>query len=89
MAETEKDPVHTLTDEDIVSTPLTRRSLLAQTGLVLGLAGVAAIGAAQKPATAGDRKGPDRGPSPLCFCVPPQLGGGSTTSSGVARALVP
>ncbi len=46
MAETKKDPVHTLTDEDIVSTTLTRRSLLAQTGLVLGLAGVAAIGAA-------------------------------------------
>ena len=38
--------MHTLTDEDIVSTTLTRRSLLAQTGLVLGLAGVAAIGAA-------------------------------------------
>ncbi len=46
MPETKKDPVHTLTDEDIVSTPLTRRSLLTQTGLVLGLAGVAAIGAA-------------------------------------------
>ncbi len=46
MAETKKDPVHTLTDEDIVSTTLTRRSLLAQTGLVLGLASVAAIGAA-------------------------------------------
>ena len=46
MAETKKDPVHTLTDEDVVSTTLTRRSLLAQTGLVLGLAGVANISAA-------------------------------------------
>ena len=42
MTETKKDPEHTLNDEDIVSTPLTRRSLLAQTGLVLGLWAVAA-----------------------------------------------
>ena len=52
MPETKKDPVHTLTDEDIVSTPLTRRSLLAQTGLVLGLAGAAAIGTAPTTAKA-------------------------------------
>ena len=44
MTETKKDPVDTLTDEDIVSTALTRRSLLAQTGLVLGPAGMVAIG---------------------------------------------
>ena len=49
MAESKKDPIHTLTDEDIVSTSLTRRSLLAQTGLVLG---VAAIGAVPAPAKA-------------------------------------
>ena len=52
MAETRKDPVHTLTDEDIVSTSLTRRSLLAQTGLALGLAGAAAIAAAPTAAKA-------------------------------------
>ena len=46
MAEAKNAPIHTLTDEDIVSTALTRRSLLAQTGLVLGLASVAATGAA-------------------------------------------
>ena len=52
MVESKKDPIHTLADEDIVSTTLTRRSLLAQTGLVLGLAGVAAIGAVPAPARA-------------------------------------
>ena len=52
MAETRKDPVHTLTDEDIVSTTLTRRSLLAQTGLALGLAGAAAVAAAPTAAKA-------------------------------------
>ena len=64
MPETKRDPEHTLTDEDIVSTPLTRRSLLAQTGLALGLAGVAAIGAAPTPAKAQTVDDDDDDPEP-------------------------
>ena len=64
MAETNKDPVHTLADEDIVSTTLTRRSLLAQTGLVLGLAGVAAIGTTPMPAKAQTADDDDDDPEP-------------------------
>ena len=64
MAESKKGPVHTLTDEDIVSTTLTRRSLLAKTGLALGLAGVAAIGAAPTPAKAQTVDDDDDDPEP-------------------------
>ena len=64
MAETKKDPVHTLTDEDIVSTTLTRRSLLAQTGLVLGLAGMAAISTTPMPAEAQTADDDDDDPEP-------------------------
>ena len=66
MPETKKDPVHTLTDEDIVATLLTRRSLLAQTGLVFGLAGMVAVGAAPatvkaQPAADDDDEDPEPG----------------------------
>ncbi len=64
MAESKKDPVHTLTDEEIVSTTLTRRSLLAQTGLVLGLAGVVAIVAAPTTAKAQTVDDDDDDPEP-------------------------
>ena len=64
MAETEKDPVHTLTDEDIVSTTLTRRSLLAQTGLVLGLTGMAVVNTTPTPAKAQTADDDDDDPEP-------------------------
>ena len=64
MDETKKDPVKTLSDADIVSTKLTRRSLLAQTGLALGLAGAAVVAAStrsQAQAVDADAADPDVG----------------------------